>query len=404
MAELHSPALLQRYPFVERESLLVTRPWLQWLQLLGTTLLPFMEGSDTADLLAALTGGTAGVTQQTEALSSALLGVQARPERLARLEAAVAELEGALMALSSRPAPVAPAAPVLDALTMQALLMAARRPPTVQPGTALSLVRYSATGQVLESAPLTVASDTKVALGTTSPEAAVRTTLSAPLNEVPAMVVQQASAVNNQGIGLQLTRRTTGDMVDNFGGILSFAVADNAAVDNELVRLVCARQGADNSGRFRVRTANAGVFGAASTPGELAVDPLGNVSLSADVFTHGGSRVLALGQGTAPATGPADAVQLWSANRGGTAGKNSLHVRTEDGTSHVLGDLSGIGTTTPLFPLHVPGRVAQGVPSTAPTDADLGNNQMSVWVNGSTLTFRVRDTAGVLKNATLALA
>jgi hypothetical protein len=37
-------------------------------------------------------------------------------------------------------------------------------------------------------------------------------------------------------------------------------------------------------------------------------------------------------------------VQLWSANRGGVAGKNSLHLRVEDGTSHVLGDVAGHGT------------------------------------------------------------
>jgi hypothetical protein len=133
-------------------------------------------------------------------------------------------------------------------------------------------------------------------------------------------------------------------MADNFGLTLAFTLADTAAVDTTLGQLTCKRQGADNSGRVTVRTANAGTLGGNTAPGDLAVDPVGNVSLNSDVLAHGGTRVLAVGQGTAPTSGPADAVQLWSANRGGTAGKNSLHVRTEDGTSHVLGDQSGIGT------------------------------------------------------------
>ena len=44
-----------------------------------------------------------------------------------------------------------------------------------------------------------------------------------------------------------------------------------------------------------------------------------------------------------------------SADRGATAGKGSLHLRTEDGTSHVLGDRVGIGTLAPTVPLQVVG-------------------------------------------------
>lgn len=54
-----------------------------------------------------------------------------------------------------------------------------------------------------------------------------------------------------------------------------------------------------------------------------------------------------IGNGTAPSTSPADAVQIWSADRAGTAGKAGLHIRSEDGTSHVFSDFVGLGTVTP---------------------------------------------------------
>ena len=40
---------------------------------------------------------------------------------------------------------------------------------------------------------------------------------------------------------------------------------------------------------------------------------------------------------------------MWSADRGGTAGKAPLHLRIEDGTIHVFGDRVGLFTTTPTF-------------------------------------------------------
>lgn len=214
----------------------------------------------------------------------------------------------------------------------------------VPSGVGLSLLRYAASGTALEAAPLTVLSDTKIALGTTTPLTTERITLSGAVDELPLGVVATTTSLANQSPVLRLLRRSTGIMADNFGLALSFLVGDTDGVDNTLGHLTCKRQGADNSGRFTVRTANAGTLAGNTAPGDLAVDPVGNVSLNVDVLSAGGTRVLALGQGTAPSSGPADAVQMWSADRGGVAGKNSLHVRSEDGTSHVLGDVAGHGT------------------------------------------------------------
>lgn len=59
--------------------------------------------------------------------------------------------------------------------------------------------------------------------------------------------------------------------------------------------------------------------------------------------------------GTAPTSSPANMYQFWSADRGGTAGKASMHLRIEDGTLHVFGDQSGFNTQTPGYTLEVNG-------------------------------------------------
>lgn len=86
----------------------------------------------------------------------------------------------------------------------------------------------------------------------------------------------------------------------------------------------------------------------------------GNFGLGQTTFGTNAAKVLGIANGTAPSTSPSDAVQIWSADRGGTAGKASLHIRTEDGTSHVFGDNSGIGTITPGAKLQVMGDVNVG--------------------------------------------
>jgi hypothetical protein len=85
-----------------------------------------------------------------------------------------------------------------------------------------------------------------------------------------------------------------------------------------------------------------------------------NVTIGLAMPGGSAERVLALGNGVAPLTSPADAVQLWSADRGATAGKGALHLRTEDGTSHVFGDRVGLGTTTPGEMLQVSGALILG--------------------------------------------
>lgn len=96
------------------------------------------------------------------------------------------------------------------------------------------------------------------------------------------------------------------------------------------------------------------VFATGTSPAtRLVISSDGNIGINQTTFGTSAAAVLALASGTAPTTSPADSVQLWEGDRGGTAGKGALNLRTEDGTSHVFGDLVGIGTLTPASLLHV---------------------------------------------------
>ena len=79
----------------------------------------------------------------------------------------------------------------------------------------------------------------------------------------------------------------------------------------------------------------------------------GNLLLGLTTHGTGLAKGLVLASGTAPSTVPADAVQMWVEDRAGVAGKGSLLMRVEDNTSHVFGDLVGLGRVTPEASLHV---------------------------------------------------
>ena len=86
----------------------------------------------------------------------------------------------------------------------------------------------------------------------------------------------------------------------------------------------------------------------------------GNFGIGAITFGTSADKVFALGLGQAPTTSIADTIQLWAADRGAVATKGSLFLRTEDGTSHVLGDRVGLGTLAPVEMLDVGGAIKLG--------------------------------------------
>jgi len=68
------------------------------------------------------------------------------------------------------------------------------------------------------------------------------------------------------------------------------------------------------------------------------IDTSGNI-LTGGLTSAGTSAAknLVIGEGTAPTTSPANATALWSANIGGVADKNGLHMRAEDGAGLAFG-------------------------------------------------------------------
>jgi hypothetical protein len=196
----------------------------------------------------------------------------------------------------------------------------------VPPGTPLRVPRYAASGQALESTGVTIDASTFVGVNTPTPlhrlhvqdgnlllshaSGGVTAILDAPAGQFRTVdfrtanvsrwafrVQNDAESGGNTGSNLALRR------YDDAGGLLTNT-------------LWCERA-----------TGNLGLLGVTT-------------------FGSGATNVVALrSTGTAPTTSPSDSVQLWGADRGGVAGKGSLHLRSEDGTSHCLGDLSGIATT-----------------------------------------------------------
>ena len=128
------------------------------------------------------------------------------------------------------------------------------------------------------------------------------------------------------------------------------ATGENTAIS----QIVCERDEAGNAkGAALVFKTRQKVADGGSIFEHLRIDSSGNIGFNQASFGTGAAEVLALGSGTAPSSSPADAVQLWAADRGGVAGKAALHIRTEDGAAHVIGDRVGFGTASPAYGLDV---------------------------------------------------
>lgn len=118
----------------------------------------------------------------------------------------------------------------------------------------------------------------------------------------------------------------------------------------------------------------------------VMIDANGNLGLGQTTFGTSAAKVLALGSGTAPTSSPADAVQLWSADTNGQSGRSGLHLRTEDGTSHVWGNYVGIGTTTPTAMV----QVSSADPRVEITNTDgNGDHRLTFRNSSGTVGFRV---------------
>jgi hypothetical protein len=116
------------------------------------------------------------------------------------------------------------------------------------------------------------------------------------------------------------------------------------------------------------------------------LDSNGNYGLGTATFGTSSIRVFNFYSGTAPSTSPADSTQLWGADRGGTAGKAGLHIRSEDGTSHVFSDRVGIGTVVPVCTFQTIGTIRADALSNATGLANLETNNPPLVLNSTSNT------------------
>jgi hypothetical protein len=204
--------------------------------------------------------------------------------------------------------------------------------------------------------------------------------LTSPPTQTETSVFEQYAAVLNfrlrraNGTIAVPTALASGDVIANFsfGGYNSAAFTAASA----RVRAVATQiWTAANNGTAIEMVTTANNSNTLNTTSFL-LDPSMNVGVGwpgfATAFGTNAAKVLGIANGTAPTTSPASAIQLWSANRNAVAGKGSLHVRTEDGTSHVFGDFSGIGTLTPTAILEI--KAGTATASTAPLKLNTGVN------------------------------
>ena len=117
-------------------------------------------------------------------------------------------------------------------------------------------------------------------------------------------------------------------------------------------------------------------------------------------FDNNSRGVFYTRNGTAPTTLAADTFALYSADRGGTAGRASAHFRSEDGTINVLGDRTGINTSTPQARLHV---ANADTTLTTGLFSGTGQNILTVVGSGNTTSspiFTVQGSSGELFSIT----
>ncbi|HBY60591.1 MAG TPA: hypothetical protein DEH78_12270 [Solibacterales bacterium] len=135
----------------------------------------------------------------------------------------------------------------------------------------------------------------------------------------------------------------------------------------------------------------------------FVIDPVdttagrGNLGLFGQrTFDGTGKQVVAWKSGTAPAGNLADAVQLWVTDRDATAGEASLHIRTEGGDLHLLGDMVGFFTHDPSHLFDV--QLGAGVSPSAAfiSDSTSGHNIYSANYSASAAygTFVMRKARG----------
>lgn len=261
------------------------------------------------------------------------------------------------------------------------------------PQTPLAVTRYAASGETLEDTPnLLTSADGRLGVGVT-PETGMTLQVQGPMRLRNAFVDLLREAGNAAFLGS--TYSNTLSLSAQFVGLRAGGTeALPTAVTNDMVLARIGGRGHDGTsihttlgGFLDVRAVEtwsttqrgtALIFattlqGTTLQAERFRIDGRGNLTTAGPVAGTGMQAGLVLKSGSAPtASHPADAVQAWVADRAGVALKASLHLRTEDGTSHVFGDRVGIGTLTPAHALDVVGAINASDATGTRTNLGLG--------------------------------
>ena len=297
MADTPPPPVLaplpQRTPPIDRATGLFTRPWMRYFELSWRR----QGGADAPS---------------NDALDQSLAATQAE------LDATQAELAATQAALAATQQELDQTQ--ADLATTQADL-AAKLPD----GAPLSVARYQADGSGVEASPAVVVDD-RGFLGVGS---------AAPLEKLTVhnghVLVQR-----DDGLGVQL-------FLNSPPAVTGQVVWQTSRLNRWILLATSDAETGGNAGtNLDVRSRRDD--GAALTTVLRFERQTGNVLLRTLTSDPASRGLLVVANGIGPTTPLANATSLWSANRGGVAGKGSLHVQAADGTSHVLGDLVGLGT------------------------------------------------------------
>lgn len=121
-----------------------------------------------------------------------------------------------------------------------------------------------------------------------------------------------------------------------------------AANDLEVTNNVYARDAAGLACDFDVPNQFVYPYGQIAEPLQYITEHSGgNIGFSQTSFGTNAAKVLGMGSGTAPTSSVVDMAQMWVADRGGTAGEASFHMRNETGNEFVFGKYVGLHTKAP---------------------------------------------------------
>lgn len=70
--------------------------------------------------------------------------------------------------------------------------------------------------------------------------------------------IRTDAGTSNQAGSLRVVHSSTNDAVDGFGGAIGFAITDSGVTNSQIGAIICQRDGADNSGAFKIAPRNAG--------------------------------------------------------------------------------------------------------------------------------------------------